>query len=99
MIVVELLGGNGCEVVEGLVGSFVVEPVDPVQGLDLDVVDVAPGSLAADEFGLERADCALGQGVDAPISVKRPRWPVENSRVVVASLPRVLGREVASGSG
>ena len=42
---------------------LVIEPVDPVQGLDLDVVDVAPRSLSVDEFGLERADGALGQSV------------------------------------
>lgn len=63
MIVVELLGGRGCEVVEALVGSLGVEPVDPVQRLDLDVVDVAPRALLVDEFGLERADGALGQSV------------------------------------
>lgn len=59
----KLFSCRGCEVGEGLVGPLVVEPVDPVQGLDLDVVDVAPRSLSVDEFGLERADGALGQSV------------------------------------
>jgi hypothetical protein len=61
--VVQLFCGHGGEVVEVLVGPLVVEPVDPVEGLDLDVVDVAPRALAADEFVLERPDRGLGQGV------------------------------------
>ena len=59
----KLFGGAGCEVGEGLEGSLGAEPVDPVHGLDLDVVDVAPRALSVDEFGLERADRALGQSV------------------------------------
>ena len=47
----KFLGGDGGQVVDRLVGSFVVEPVGVVQGLELDVLDVAPGSLGADEFG------------------------------------------------
>jgi hypothetical protein len=61
--VVQLFCGHQREVVEVLVGALVVEPVDPVEGLDLDVVDVAPRALAADEFVFERADGGLGQGV------------------------------------
>ena len=37
---------------DGLVEAFVVEPVDPVEGFDLDVFDVAPGSFGADQLGL-----------------------------------------------
>lgn len=51
-IVVKLLGGLGGEVVEVLVRPFGVEPVDPVQGVDLDVLDVAPGALPTDELVL-----------------------------------------------
>jgi hypothetical protein len=71
VIVVELLGGFGGEVVEVLVRAFGVEPEDPLGGRQLDLVDVTPRALPADEFVLERPDRGLGQRVDAPISVKR----------------------------
>jgi hypothetical protein len=51
------------EVVDGLVGSFGVEPGDPVQDGCFEVVAVAPGSVGPDQFGLEQADLGLGQGV------------------------------------
>ena len=63
MIVVELLGGFGGEVVEVLVRAFGVEPHDPFRGRQLDLVDVAPRALPADEFVLERADGGFGQRV------------------------------------
>ena len=63
MIVVELLGGFGGEVVEVFVRAFGVEPQHPLRGGDLDVVDVAPGALPTDEFILKRPDGGLGQGV------------------------------------
>ena len=63
MIVVELLGGFGGEVVEVFVGPLGVEPDDPFGGGDLDVVDIALGALAADEFVLEGPDGGFGQGV------------------------------------
>ncbi len=53
MIVVEPLDDRGDEIGEGLVGSLDVEPIHSVQGLDLDVVDIAPRALAVDGFGLE----------------------------------------------
>ncbi len=40
-----------------------VEPVDPLQGGVLDVVEALPGAAAADQFGLVQADDRLGQGV------------------------------------
>ena len=61
MIVVELLDGLGGKVVEVLVRAFGVEPLHPFGGAPLDVVDVVPGALLADEFVLERADRGLGQ--------------------------------------
>ena len=48
MIVMELLGGVGGEVVEKLVEPLGVEPHDPLGGRQLDLVDVAPGSLPPD---------------------------------------------------
>jgi hypothetical protein len=61
------LGGR--DVAEGAVEPGAVEPVDPGEGRELDGVDVSPGSLAADDFGLEQAVDRLGEGVDASISV------------------------------
>ena len=43
VIVVELLGGLGGEVVEVLVRAFGVEREDPFGGAQLDVVDIAQG--------------------------------------------------------
>jgi hypothetical protein len=50
VLVVELLDGLGGEVVEVLVRAFGVEPHHPFGGRNLDLVDVAPRSLPADEF-------------------------------------------------
>lgn len=75
MIVVELLGGFGGEVVEVLVGPFGVEPHHPFSRGDLGLVDVAPGDFPADEFALERAD-----GVSAnALSTASPNEPTEGS--------------------
>ena len=63
MIVVEVLDGFGGEVVEVLVRSLGVEPHHPLGGGQLDLVDVAPGALPADDFVLERPDGGLGQCV------------------------------------
>ena len=63
MIVMEFLDGLGGEVVEVFVRALGVEPQHPLRGGDLDLVDVAPWALAADEFVLERPDGGLGQGV------------------------------------
>jgi hypothetical protein len=51
--VVQLLGGDRGEVVDGFVGSFGVEPVDPVEGGGFEVVAVAPGSVPVGQLGLE----------------------------------------------
>ena len=92
MIVVKLLDGLGCEVVEVLVGAFGVEPGDPFGGAEFDVVDVAPGALPVDQLVLERPDGGLGQRVDAPIAVNSPvGWP-GTLCATVASAPRSLGR-------
>ena len=66
VIVVEFLDSLGGEVIEVFVGPLDVEPEDPFGGGELDVVDVAPGSLAADEFVLERPDGGLGQARRLP---------------------------------
>jgi hypothetical protein len=48
------------DVADGLQEPAVVEPVDPLQGGVLDLVDALPGAAAADQFGLVRADDGLG---------------------------------------
>ena len=60
VIVMEFLDGLGGEVVEVLVRALGVEPEHPLGGSDLDLVDVAPGALPADQFVLERPDGGLG---------------------------------------
>ena len=79
MIVVELLGGGGGEVVEVLVRAFGVEPHHPLGGRELDLVDVAPGSLPADEFVLERPDGGLGQRVVQRVAVAVEFVPLSES--------------------
>ncbi len=49
----------------------VVEPVDGDGDGDLEVVDASPRLAVADQLGLEQRVERLGQGVEAPISVKR----------------------------
>ena len=87
MIVMELLGGLGGEVVEVLVGTFGVGPDDPFGGGDLDLVDVAPGALPADEFVLERPDGGLGQRVVQRVTDRSDRGstPSAMSRWVKAT--------------
>lgn len=63
VIVMEFLDGLGGEVVEVLVRALGVEPRHPFRGGDFDLVDVAPRSLPADEFVLERPDGGLSQRV------------------------------------
>jgi hypothetical protein len=52
------------------VEASVVEPVDPFQGGDLDVVGGAPWACGFDQLGLVETVDRLGEGVDAPIAVK-----------------------------
>lgn len=61
--VVERLDLDRGQIVDGAVGAFVVEPVHPVQGRELDVIDAPPRAVRADELGLVQADLGLGQGV------------------------------------
>jgi hypothetical protein len=59
----EFLDGQGSEVVEVVVRAFGVEPEHPFGGCELDVVDIAPRALPADQFVLERSDGGFGQGI------------------------------------
>ena len=61
-----LVGGlelGGWEVAAVLVEAAVVEPVDPLGGGDLDVVDALPGPSRLDQLGLVEAVDRLGEGV------------------------------------
>ena len=49
------------EVVDGFVGSFGVEPIDPLEGGGFDVVAVAPRAVRMDQLALEQPDLGLGQ--------------------------------------
>jgi len=70
--------------------ACVVEPVDPLERRELDLLRVLPRALVVDRLGLEQADNALGQGVDAPMAVDLPQLrPVG---VPAASHCSVLGR-------
>ena len=50
-----------------------VEPVDPLQGGVLEVVDAPPGAALADQFGLVQADDRLGQGVVVAVAAGADR--------------------------
>ena len=45
-----------------------VEPVDPFQGGELEVLEPPPGAAVADELGLVEPDDRLGQGVVVALS-------------------------------
>ena len=75
MIVVELLGGFGGEVVEVLMRAFGVEPHDPFGGRELDLVDVTPGTLPADEFVLDDPTVVSASA----LSSASPTEPTEGS--------------------
>lgn len=60
-----VLGGR--DVADLAVEAPVVEPVDPLEDRLLEMVEVAPGAVAAMQLGLEQADRRLGEGIDARI--------------------------------
>lgn len=66
--VVVVLELGGWDVAELAVESAVVEPVDPGEGLQLDVLRVAPGAPPADELGLVEAVHRLGERVVVALS-------------------------------
>jgi hypothetical protein len=60
VIVFEL---GGWDVAEFAVEAAVVEPLDPGEGLELDVFGVAPGASPTDQLGLGEPVHRLGQRV------------------------------------
>jgi len=77
--------GRG-EVVDRLVGSLVVEPVDVVEGLQLDVFDVAPRTFGADQLGLVELDLGLSQSVVIGIT-DRPDRGIDAGRSGASRTP------------
>ena len=71
--VVDFFCLDRCEVIDRLVGSLVVEPVDPVQGAEFEMIDVSPGSFWSDQLGLVDADLGLGQGVVVGVAYRTHR--------------------------
>ena len=61
--VVLLLELHRWDVAAVAVQTPVVEPVDVLQGGDLDVVEALPGAAPADELGLVEPDQGFGGGV------------------------------------
>jgi hypothetical protein len=66
---VSLPGLHWCEVVDTLVEMFGVEPVDPLEGLSLDVLDVIPRSVDSGQLGLVEPDLRLGEGVVVAVAL------------------------------
>ena len=63
LTVVVLFVLGGWDVSAGAVQPAGVEPVDPFQGGELDVVDAAPGPAPTDQLGLVEPDQGLRGGV------------------------------------
>jgi len=61
--VVEVLGLDGWDVAAVLEQPAVVEPVDPLGGRVLDVIDGLPRLAWLDQFGLVQAVDRLGESV------------------------------------
>ena len=55
------------EMADGLQEPAVVEPVDPLQGGVLDLVQAPPRATPADQLGLVQPNDRLGQRVGAPM--------------------------------
>ena len=67
MTVVQVFELGGWDASEFVEQTSMVEPVDPFQGGEFEVVETARWSFVADEFGLVEPVDRLGEGVDAPI--------------------------------
>jgi len=57
------------------VEAAVFVPVHPLEGRDLDVVEVAPWSLPADQFGLVQPDLGCGEA----LSYASPTLPTDGA--------------------
>ena len=68
---VAFLGFGRRDEAEGLQKPAIVEPVHPLEGCELDGLEVAPWASSMDDLSLVEAVDRFGEGVDAPMSVKR----------------------------
>src|SRR6476659_10547361 len=84
------------DVAERAVEPCVVEPVDPAERRELDVVDGPPGCLAADQLCLEHPIYCLGQSIVIGISDGPNR---RTSADVVESFGVSHTRELRPGVG
>ena len=57
----------------GFEEAAVVEPVDPFEGGELEVVEAAPGAAVADELGLVEPVDGLGEGVVVAVASRADR--------------------------
>ena len=87
VVAFELGRWNVCPVA---VQPAVVEPVDPFQGPDLDVVQAPPGTVSSDEFGLVEPEDGLRGGVVVGV----PALPDRGQRPDVGEALGVGDREV-----
>src|SRR4029450_10916170 len=71
-----IVGGlefSGWEVADLTVESVVVEPVDVAQGGEFDLLEGAPGSVAAGQLGVDEPDGRLGQAVVVAVADRADR--------------------------
>ncbi len=61
------------DVPDGFEQAAVVEPVDPFEHRELDIVDAAPGAAPANHFSLEQPDDRLGQGIVIAVADRADR--------------------------
>ena len=67
---VALLGFGRRDEADGFQKPAIVEPVHPLEGCELDGLEVAPRASSMDDLSLVEAVDRFGEGVDAPMSVK-----------------------------
>ena len=72
---VAFLGFGRRDEADGLQKPAIVEPVHPLEGCELDGLEVAPRSASMDDFGLVEAIDRFGEGV----VVELPTLPTEGS--------------------
>lgn len=73
-IVVKLFDERWCQVIDRLVRALGVEPVNPFESVDLDVIAVAPRAVGIDQLGLVEVDLRLGQGIAVSVAHGSDRW-------------------------
>jgi hypothetical protein len=87
---------------DGLQEPAVVEPVDPLQGGVLDLLQARPGAASADELGLVQADDRLGQGVSTRVGYTGgdvPNATYRNHGTHAEAIEIILDPEVTSYRG